>query len=166
MCFPEYIADIFEISDISQCQLVAQYNRFMDLFYKRYYALTIVSYAKIFSSSQISLRHILWVKKKFIKLSLENLGIENVNFHIFRLDLVHYIDFIRGHLFIQERFLQECNSNLDSFLLHWKALLNFFSHGVSQPFEKALHYFEREIFHTSTVKNDLKSKSLKIPFKA
>ncbi len=166
MCFPEYIADIFDISDFSQSRLIAQYNRFMDLFYKRFYALTVLNYAKIFHSNQISLRHILKVKKIFKKQSLEKLEIKNVNFHLFRLDLVHYIDFIRGHLLIQERFVQTCQYDLELFLGHREALLTFFSHGLSQSYKKALIYFENEIFHTTTVKKDLKRKSLRVSFKA
>ena len=156
MCFPDYIADVFEISDKSQAQLIAQYNRYMDLLHKRYYAMTVLSYVEIFSSRRISLRQIRRVKKYFKKQGLKNLGFENVNFPLFRLDLVHYIDSIRGHLFIREPFIQACQFNLDSFLGHREALLTFFSRGVSQPYEKALHYFENEIFHKSIVRKALR----------
>ncbi|MHA1520908.1 MAG: hypothetical protein ACTSRK_12060 [Promethearchaeota archaeon] len=154
MCFPDFIADVFEISDKSQCQLIAQYNRLMDLFFKRYYAISLLTYAEIFNSGRLSLKRVLHAKKNFKKRSLEILGIRNAKLHLLRLDLVHFIDFIRGHLFIQEPFMQACEFSLQTFLEHRETLLSFFSHGVSQPFERALHYFEDEIFHKSTVKKN------------
>ena len=126
----------------------------MDLLIKRYNAITVLTYAQIFSSSQISLRQILRVKKKFKKQALKNFGFKNVKLRLFRVDLIHSIDDARGRLFIQEPFIQSCKYDLESFLGHRDSLLTFFSRGVSQPFGKTLNYFEREIFHISTVKKD------------
>ncbi|MHA1611971.1 MAG: hypothetical protein ACTSYU_07980 [Promethearchaeota archaeon] len=149
-CFPEYIAKIFEINSKTHANEISNYFRLIDLLYKRNYTIYFITQAVFLSSSSRNLFSRNKTQKNFKKLAKKNLHLREVSFSFNYPNIIHHLDFIRGLLFIQEPFLQQCHFSLDSFLSHRDSLLRFFSEGISQPYEGAHRYFSSTFHQNST----------------
>lgn len=138
---PDFINKIYKITDRNECEQIAKYFRLNDLLQKRFMAIQFKIYSQLLQNPKIININALSTQFKLKSLIKRHLSLQSSNLRLNSPNVIHYFDFIRGLLFIQEPFYNRLKNHSDKYTFFQNKMISFSKDLYFQSFNKIQQQF-------------------------
>lgn len=139
--FPDFIAEIYNITDKNECDKISKYFRLYDLISKRYMAILFKNYTYVLQNQKFVNFNSKSVHNR-IKCSIrKELSLKPSKNPIFSINMIHQLDYIRGLILIQEPYYHICKNHSNKYSTFQKNMVFFSRQLFFNPFGQIQQYF-------------------------